>query len=167
MVIYIYVDQIYYHGYICRLSGINSFSSYPNTNNDYLKCFLNIGQYFTVIILFVSNIYLSSENNWITLTDWTRLENSVQSVSWKSFHHNHKDFLKASVRARNGALNDRIVETNGVLIDLTAPVMDWLNDGNIAASDIDFQVINSIFLLYFLNLCLTFTDHNNGFMFAT
>ena len=53
------------------------------------------------------------------------------------------------MRARNGALNDRIVETNGVLIDLTAPVMDWLNDGNIAASDIDFQVINSILFYIF------------------
>ena len=63
------------------------------------------------------------------------------------------------MRARNGALNDRFVETNGVLIDLTAPVMDWLNDGNIAASDIDFQVINNIlfyiFLMYARNLPTT------------
>ena len=86
------------------------------------------------------DIIFFSGNDWVTLKDWTDFENTMKYVSWKNFHNSHKDVLKASLRAQNGALNDIVVDTNGVLIDLTAPVMEYLVDGTVAETDVDFQV---------------------------
>ena len=75
-----------------------------------------------------------------TLKDWTAFPNTEKYASWNNFHNKHKDHIKSSLRVRNGAMNDLTVETDGVLIDLTAPVVTYLYDGSDAGLDLDFQV---------------------------
>ena len=68
------------------------------------------------------------------------MSNSDQFASWNNFHNHHEDIIRASLRVTNGALNDVTLNTNGVLIDLTAPVATYLMDGAVPGSDIEFQV---------------------------
>lgn len=80
-----------------------------------------------------------SGGEWQTFVDWTQVSNSDQFASWNNFHNHHEDVIRASLRVTNGALNDVTLNTNGVLIDLTAPVVTYLMDGTVPGSDIEFQ----------------------------
>ena len=62
------------------------------------------------------------------------------SFEWRHFHLKHKDIISASVVSMNGALNDNETESDGVLIDLTVPYLNYLNDGNYKGTDAAFQV---------------------------
>ena len=130
---------------LCRHAYLNgchlppSYKSLSNTGSEFYL-HLMIVTMFKLINYIITSIHFNSDTDWMPLKDWTKFETSVESVSWKNFHHNHNDFIKASVRARNGALNDVVLETDGVLIDLTPPIKDYLNDGSLAGSDIDYQV---------------------------
>ena len=83
-----------------------------------------------------------------TLKDWVVIPNTMKYASWNSFHNKHKDQIKSSLRVRNGAMNDLTVETDGVLIDLTAPILTYLYDGSNADLDLDFQVGYNVILLH-------------------
>ena len=67
------------------------------------------------------------------------MSNTDTYASWTNFHHHHRDYIRSSLRVRNGALNEITLDTDGVLIDLTVPFMEFLADGNVAGLDLDFQ----------------------------
>ena len=59
---------------------------------------------------------------------------------WKNNNFEHSDMVKSNLRVTNGALNEIIKETDGIMIDLTAPVVEYLNDGEDSKQDIQYQV---------------------------
>ena len=70
---------------------------------------------------------------------------TANSIEWHHFHLNHRDEVKAKLRVTNGALNTVEVETAGFVVDLTAPVVVYLNDGGEADVDAEYQASNVLF----------------------
>lgn len=54
-----------------------------------------------------------------------------KSYSWATYHLNHKDWFKSTIRVTNGAYADNQKTTDGVLVDLTPPFLDYIFDGKV------------------------------------
>lgn len=63
---------------------------------------------------------------------------------WKDVHLQHKDRVKTKFRTINGALNKIETETDGFIVDLTAPKLMYLNDGSEAKVDAEYQVCRQL-----------------------
>ncbi|KAK3612537.1 hypothetical protein CHS0354_024514 [Potamilus streckersoni] len=96
-------------------------------------------------------------SEWEVLKNWTTFKNDTNAASWKNFHLHHKDRVKSTVRAVNGALNPVERDTDGFIVDLTPPNLLYLGDGNNDKSDIEFQVNNSA-----LSVNFKFVDDESG-----
>ncbi|KAK3612515.1 hypothetical protein CHS0354_024486 [Potamilus streckersoni] len=96
-------------------------------------------------------------NEWEVIKNWTSFENDTSSASWKNFHLHHKDRVKSTVRAVNGAINPVERDTDDFIVDLTPPNLLYLGDGNNDKSDIEFQVNNST-----LSVNFKFVDEESG-----
>jgi hypothetical protein len=79
-------------------------------------------------------------NDWSIVTNWTTVQNTTTQSEWKNNNFAHSDMVKSKLRVTNGALNEVIKETDGFVIDLTAPVVEYINDGEEAEQDIKYQV---------------------------
>ena len=64
----------------------------------------------------------------------------TSSIEWHHFHLHHKDQVYVNLRTINQALNHIDTPTNGILVDLTPPVLRTLGDGLVVGQDADFQV---------------------------
>ena len=87
-------------------------------------------------------------SDWTIIKGWSKFEKTIHEAEWRNFHLNHKDEIKSTVKATNGALNDVEVETDGFIVDLTSPILEHLHDGLINGKDLEFQVIKSWITLH-------------------
>ncbi|XP_052806219.1 uncharacterized protein LOC128235437 [Mya arenaria] len=60
-------------------------------------------------------------------------------AAWNNFNLKHLDYIRSTIIAINGALNDNSNSTDGILIDLTEPAIKFIYDGTSLGSDIRFQ----------------------------
>ncbi|XP_060596420.1 uncharacterized protein LOC132750448 [Ruditapes philippinarum] len=79
-------------------------------------------------------------NDWTIIKEWTKFAKAERTAEWRNFHLAHNDKIKSSIKATNGALNDIDTESDGFLIDLTSPLLGYLNDGPDNQKDIQYQV---------------------------
>lgn len=68
------------------------------------------------------------------------IPNNISSYEWRHFHLKHRDVINTKVVSLNGALNDNETESDGVMIDMTVPYLNYLNDGETKGVDIAYQV---------------------------
>jgi hypothetical protein len=66
------------------------------------------------------------------------------NITWHHFHLHHRDIVKSKLRTTNGALNFVTNETNSYIVDLTAPNLDYLNDGPTPGVDIEYSSTDDI-----------------------
>ena len=64
-------------------------------------------------------------------------------IEWHHFHLHHKDQVYISMETVNGALESIHTQTDGYLVDLTAPKLGYLGDGETQGQDKEFQVKQS------------------------
>jgi hypothetical protein len=62
-----------------------------------------------------------------------------ESFTWHHFNLAHKLHVKTKLRATNGAYNTDNADTNGFIVDLTPPELDYIGDGVTPRTDIFFQ----------------------------
>ncbi|XP_052806226.1 uncharacterized protein LOC128235445 [Mya arenaria] len=60
-------------------------------------------------------------------------------AAWKNLNLKHLDYIRSTIIAINGALNDISNSTDGILIDLTTPTSKFIYDGTSLGADIRFQ----------------------------
>ncbi len=65
---------------------------------------------------------------------------NTTSIEWHHFHLHHKDQVYVSMETINGALNSIQSSTDGYLVDLTAPKLKSIGDGDRMGVDINYQV---------------------------
>ncbi|XP_064646638.1 uncharacterized protein LOC135499666 isoform X2 [Lineus longissimus] len=63
----------------------------------------------------------------------------VTGFQWGHFHLRHKDQVRSTIQVTNGARNAAKLTTNGYLVDLTPPELDYIFDGKSPRKDISFQ----------------------------
>ena len=73
------------------------------------------------------------------LRDWSSFSNTSSSVTWLNFDLEHKDQVKTRLKVTNGALNSVTQDTDGFVVDLSPPELEYLWDGS-GSSDIMYQV---------------------------
>jgi hypothetical protein len=83
-------------------------------------------------------------SDWTIIKDWSKFANTSKTAEWRNFHLNHKDEIKTTVKATNGALNDVEIVTDGFIVDLTPPLLEHFNDGLINGKDLEFQVVHNV-----------------------
>ncbi|KAK3609657.1 hypothetical protein CHS0354_035942 [Potamilus streckersoni] len=85
----------------------------------------------------------NDDGNYQVLKDWVEYDNTTTSIKWQNFHLKHRDRIKSLLRTTNNALNQITSVTNSFIIDLTPPVLEYVNDGTEEGIDYDFQVSKS------------------------
>ena len=80
--------------------------------------------------------------------DWTKFDSDAERAVWKNFQLKHKDFIEAEVQVTNGATNKITRKTDGFLVDLAAPILNYIHDGSSPIHDIQFQVIYAVFITF-------------------
>ena len=86
----------------------------------------------------------------------------TSSIEWHHFHLHHKDQVYVNLRAINQALNHIDTPTDGILVDLTPPMLRYLGDGLVVGQDADFQVswlLLSIRVVLTKAVVVVCTDH--------
>ncbi|XP_072033446.1 LOW QUALITY PROTEIN: uncharacterized protein [Amphiura filiformis] len=64
---------------------------------------------------------------------------NASSIEWHHFHLHHKDRVYVSLETINGALESIHSRSNGYLVDLTAPKLRYLGDGENKGEDREYQ----------------------------
>ena len=98
-------------------------------------------------------------SDWTIIKDWSKFGKILNEAEWRNFHLNQQDKIKSSVKATNGALIDVEIDTDGFIVDLTSPILEYLHDGLINGKDLEFQVIKNTrqVKLHCLNFTLYFS----------
>ncbi|CAH1802680.1 unnamed protein product [Owenia fusiformis] len=65
--------------------------------------------------------------------------NGATNINWHHFHHHHGDFIYVEMNTTNGAISTITTVSTGVTVDLTAPEVQYLNDGTIPRTDAQFS----------------------------
>ena len=69
------------------------------------------------------------------------------------FFSQHRDVVRTTIRATNGALNTNSQTSDSFVVDLTPPDLLYIYDG-LGNADIEFQVRLSVCLCVCLSVCL-------------
>ena len=82
--------------------------------------------------------------------DFDTVDNYTSTVEYHHLSLHHGDLVKSTLRVTNGAQESIQSVTNGVVVDLTPPVMTTMWDGN-GGSDIQYTVWSpKAMLLFFI-----------------
>ncbi|CAH1802777.1 unnamed protein product [Owenia fusiformis] len=65
--------------------------------------------------------------------------NRVNNINWHHFHHHHGDYIYVEMNTTNGASSIITTVSTGVTVDLTAPEVQYLNDGIALRKDAQFS----------------------------
>ncbi|XP_052806221.1 uncharacterized protein LOC128235438 [Mya arenaria] len=85
----------------------------------------------------------SVERNRAGQTDVVKTEDDIDAAltfaAWKNLNLKHLDYIRSTIIAFNGALNENSNSSDGILIDLTSPTFEFIYDGTSLGTDIRFQ----------------------------
>ncbi|WAR05119.1 hypothetical protein MAR_020488, partial [Mya arenaria] len=64
---------------------------------------------------------------------------NASTAVWKNLNLKHLDYIQSTITAINGALNENSSSSDGMLIDLTTPNLEFLYDGETLGIDVRYQ----------------------------
>jgi hypothetical protein len=85
-------------------------------------------------------VFRDLSHDYKLIKDWIQYTTEISSVSMLNLELEHKDRVKLNVMATNGAESTVTAESNGFIVDLTPPELEYIGDGTVANKDIRFQV---------------------------